>query len=378
MSIRIVKIVEKAVIWISATILLYLFTNAKSPLYIVNFLPHLSIDSYSRARIDLSFLMAPFTVLFIFLFASSVSSMLAKQSPLKDVIRKVLYGLAISAFILVLFLWAPIPAFTTAILFPLELVVIVFTVSTVAIGLLEYRKRYEPLLVTLCTGVVAYAIYDIARSLSQVYEPIVHIALPFTVGILAVSVGSLFGLLRDTDKFVLSKISEWISEEPIRNFTFIFSLTIYVNFARPTVEDFPPIVIGEWITIAIVMAVIVNVAKGSSKELYTDSEFLDWKKHTTEAQRQTGLDFENLVSAQEKFVNQGRKETLLVYLTLTLRDLGKTEDRILITLAPLVHYRDKKPSFWKLRWTKGKLEKENKEARRKLIEGLSQEIEKGG
>ena len=370
MSIRAVKIAEKVVILISATVLLYLFVYPDSPVYIVSFLPYVDID--------LSFLLAPFTVLFVFLFASSISSVLVRQGPWKDVTQKVLYGLAISTFILVFFKWAPIPAFATAILFSLELTVIVFTGSTIATGLLIRRKRYEPLYMALCTGIVAYAVYDIARVLSQVYELIVYAFLPFTVGLLAVSVGALFGLFRETDKFVVSKVSEWISKGPVRNFTLGFFFTIYLNFVRPSVEGFPPTVIGEWITIAIAVAVILNAAKGSSKEPHTDFKFPDWKKHTRESQRQTGRDFEHLVSAQEKFVNQGIKEPLLVYLTLALRDVGETEERILITLAPLVQYRDRKPSFWNLPWTKGKLEKENMEARRKLLESLVRQIEKGG
>lgn len=369
MSIRTVKIVEKVVIWISATILLYLLINADSPVYIVSFIPYLNID--------LSFLTVPFTVLFTFLFASSISSTIIKQSPWKDVTQKGLYGIAISIFILVFFKWAPIPAFATAILFSLELTTIVLTGSIIATGLLKRQKRYEPLLVALCTGIVAYAVYDIARVLSRLYEPILYVFLPFTVGLLAVSLGTLFGLLRDTDKFVVSKVSEWISRGPIRNFTLGFFLTVYVNFVRPSSESFPPIIIGEWITIAVAMAFILNAAKGSSKELRGDFKFPDWKKHTRETQRQTGRDFEHLVSAQEKFVNQGTKETLLVYLTLALRDLGETEEGILRKLAPLVQYRDKKTSFWNLPWTKRKIEKENTGARRKLLESLVREIEIG-
>ena len=370
MLIRTVKIVEKMVIWMSATILLYLFVNPNSPVYIVSFLPYLNID--------LSFLLVPFTVLFIFLFASGISSMLVKQSPWKDVTSKGLYGLAISTFILVFFEWAPIPAFATAILFPLELTVMVFTGLIIATNLLEHRKRYEPMLAALCTGIVAYAVYDIARVLSQVYEPIAYAFLPFTVGLLTVSAGALFGLFRDLDNFVISKISQWISKGPMRNFALSFFLTIYVNFVRPSVEGFPPTVIGEWIVIAIVMAVILNVVKGSSKELHTDPEFQDWKKHTRQAQRQTGRDFEHWVSVQEKFVNRGIKEPLLVYLTLAFRDLGETEERILVTLAPLVQYRDRKTSFWNFPWTKGKLEKANMDARKKLLESLVREIKKGG
>jgi len=371
MSTRVVKIVEKAVIWTSATTVFYLLFNANSPVYIISFLPYLDVD--------LSFLTVPFTVLFIFLFASSTSSiLLVKKSRWKDVTLKGLYGLAISAFILVFFLCAPIPAFATVILFPLELTVIVFTAALIVTGLLKHPKRYEPLLAALYPGIVAYALYDIEGALSQVYEPIAHAFLPFTVGLLAISVGSLFGLFREIDKPWISKISEWIYEGTIRNFTLGFFLTTYINFVRPSAEDFPPIVVGEWFTIAIMMAVMLNASKGSSKPSRTDPKLPDWRKHIRETQRQTGHDFEHLVSAQEKFVNQGAKEPLLVYLALTLRDLGETEERILTILSPLMHYHDWKPLFGNLPWTRKNLAKENKETRKKLLEKLIQRIGKGG
>lgn len=370
MSIRTVKIVQKMVIWASATVLLFLLINSNSPFYIVSFLPYLNVD--------LSFLLAPFTILFIFLLVSNISPILVKQSPWKYAAPKALYGLAISAFILMLFRWAPFPEIVTKIVVPLELIVMVFTGSSVAIDLLKNRKSYEPLLVALRAGIVAYAVYDIARVFSKVYEPIVNTVRPITVGLLWVSVGTLCGLFRNTDGRIVSKISGWISKGPIRNFTLGFFLTIYVNFVRPFVQDFPLTVLGEWIMIAIVVAVILHAAKGSSEKLHTYSQFPEWKKHTTQAKRQTGRDFKHWVSVQEKFVNRGIKESLLVYLTLALRDVGETEERILITLTPLVQYRDRKPSFWNFPWTKGKLEKENMEARRKLLESLFREIEKGG
>lgn len=371
MSIRVIKIVEKVVIWTTITILFYLLFSANSPVYIISFLPYLDVD--------LSFLTVPFAVLFIFLFASSISSiLLVKKSRWKDITVKGLYGLAISAFIFVFFGRAPIPAFATVILFPLELTVIVFTGALIVTGLLKHPKRYEPLLAALYPGIVAYALYNIEGVLSQVYDPIAHAFLPFIVGLLAVGAGSLFGLLREVNKPWISRISEWIYEGTIRNFTLGFFLTTYINFVRPSAEDFPPIIVGEWFTIAIVMAVMLNASKGSLKPSHTDPKPPDWRKHIRETQRQTGHDFDHLVSAQEKFVNHGAKEPLLVYLALTLRDLGETEERILTILSPLMYYHDWRPLFGNLPWTRKKLAKENKEARRKLLENLIQRIGKGG
>ncbi len=357
-------------VWVSVTILFYFLLDTNSPVYIVNFLPYLNVD--------LSFLIAPFTVLFILLFVASSSSMLITKRPWTALTPKMMYGLTISTFIFVFFHWTPIPPFAIAILFPLELTIIVFTGSLIAADLLKHRQRFDLMLIVLCTGTVAYALYDIARVLSLVYEPIVHAVLPFTLGLLTACVGALFGFFVNTDKIVISKISEWIYKGPLRNFMLGFFTTIYVNSVRPSVEDFPPIIIGEWITIAVVMAVILNATKESPKALPTDSKFTDWKRHTREAQRQTGRAFEKLVAAQEKFLIHGIKEPLLVYLTLTLHDLGETEERIPITLAPLMTYHARKPPFWNLPWTKRKVAEQNKEARRKLLESLVQKLERVG
>jgi hypothetical protein len=367
-SIRFVKIIRQAIIWIPATILLYLFTSVDSPFYIASILPYLNID--------LSFLTVPFALLFGLLFVASTPSILIAQKPWKGATQKALYGLAVAIFALVFFKWAPIPTFATAILFPLELAVSAFTGAIIIGDLLEHRRRYELLVTALCAGIVAYATYEVALVLSQAHESIPSAVLPFTIGLLAVSGGAIFGIFKDTNRLLISKISDWVSRGPIRNFTLGFCFATYVSLVRPPVEDFPPTIIGEWIAIATMMAVALNVAKGSSEKSQMATN-LDWKKHTSEAQRQTGHAFKHLVSAQERFVTQGIKEPLLIYLTLTLRDLGRTEERILITLAPLVRYRDNEISFWNLPWTKRRLKRENKKTRRKLLERLVQEIERG-
>jgi hypothetical protein len=364
-----IKIIRKAMIWISAIALLYLLTNANSPFYIASILPYLNID--------LSFLTVPFVALFVLLFAASTPSILIAQKSWKEATQKALYGLAVATFVLVFFKWAPLPAFATGILFPLELTISVSTGAIIIVDLLEHRRRYELLITALCTGVVAYAIYAMGTVLSQVHESILQAVLPFAMGLLAVSGGAIFGLVEDLDKQVISRISGWVSRGPVRNFTVGFSFAIYVNFVRPPVESFPPTIIGEWIAIASMMAVALNVARRPSERPMKDGN-LDWKKHASEAQRQTGHAFQHLVSAQERFVTRGLKEHLLVYLTLSLRDLGKTEERILITLAPLMQYRDKETSFWSPPWTKKRLKRENENIRRKLLESLILEIERGG
>jgi hypothetical protein len=366
-STKVVKIIGRAIIWMSAAVLFYLFTNADSPFCIASRLPYLNID--------LSFLTLPFAILFGLLFAASTPPIIIAHKSWKEATQKALYGLAVALFTLAFFKLSPLPAFATAILLPLELAIGVSTIASITVDLLDHRRRYELLITALCLGIGGYATYEVAIILSQVHESIPSAVLPFTIGLLAVSGGAIFGLFKDVDKLGISKISHWVSKGPIRNFTLGLCFATYISFIRPPVENFPPTIIGEWIAIATLMGVALNVAKGSSEKSWTDTS-LDWKKHKSEAQRQTGNAFRHLVSAQERFVTRGIKEPLLIHLTLTLRDLGKTEERILTTLTPLVQYHDKELSFWTLPWTKRRLKRENKNTRRKLLENLVQEIER--
>jgi uncharacterized membrane protein YhdT len=176
-------------------------------------------------------------------------------------------------------------------------------------------------------------------------------------------------LLEETRDSRISSASKWISEGLTRNFVFGFFLTAYISFVRsPLIELNPYVAIAEWVVVALAVALVYINVKMVFEEHDPVLENTEWKKHIQEVERETGNDFKHLTFVQEQFVNQGIKEPLLVYLTLFLRDLGKSEKQIIRTIAPLLHYRNKKTSVFALPLVKENLKRRNKESRKKILE----------
>jgi hypothetical protein len=372
MSSKAQVIIERAVVWMTATILLYLFFCPNSPAYIVLFLP-------PRIDIDLSFLIVPFAALLFVLLTSSIASTAIRPSQWRKIISKGLTGLAFSVFIFLFFTLAPIPAFAASTLFPLQLIVLTLTGFIVGLELLRGKRYLKPLLTALSVVILAYAIYIMGEGFSKTYEPITYASLPVAGGLLAVGAGSVLGTLKYTGKPVIMSVSERVSKGHARNLALGFLLTAYMIFIRPqVVEGFPLMVVAEWMTMALVVTAIYLRIKSSSTRLYADLESANWRKHVKEVERETGHDFEYVVSVQEQFMNQGSKEPLLIYMALLLRDLGKTEEGILKVLSPLIDYRDCKPRFFALPWMKRSIERENMNARKRVLESLFHKVRRRG
>lgn len=304
-------------------------------------------------------------------------------------IFKVTIMWAVLAFLLFLFLSPRFYALNLFRLNPsfllvpsLSSVAILFSsnIASIAIEQSSQRKIAAKWLRILALSVFALlisrnAIDDALPVLPQSYVPLFYVSFSFAGGLLGLSLGSLFGLLEDARYSSISSTSKWISEGLTRNFILGFFLTMYLSFVRrPLIELNPYVGIAEWVTTALAIAVIYINVKMVFEEFHQDLENAEWRKHIQQVERETGDDFKHSTFVQKQFVNQGIKEPLLVYLMLLLRDLGKNEQQVIRITAPLLYYRDKKPSIFALPLVRESFKRKNKEARKKILEDLMAEI----
>jgi hypothetical protein len=306
-----IEVAKIGIIWTAVAFLLFLFL---SPTFLaLNFF-----------NLDPSFLLVPLLSLIVILFSSNVASIAIERSSRKKVATKWLRILALSVFF--------------------------FLISKNTID-------------------------NASIILPQGYASLFYLSFSFAGGLLGLSLGSLFGLLEDTRDPRISSASKWISEGLTRNFVFGFFLTAYISFVRyPLIELNPYVAIAEWVAVALAVAVVYINVKMVFEEYDPDLENTGWRKHIQEVERETGDDFKHLTFVQEQFVNQGVKEPLLIYLTLLLRDLGKNEKQIIRTMAPLLHYRDKKTSVFALPLVKENLKRRNRESRKEILEDFMAKI----
>jgi hypothetical protein len=308
---KLIEVAKIGIIWAAVAFLLFLFL---SPTFLaLNFF-----------NLDPSFLLVPLLSLIVILFSSNVASIAIERSSRKKVANKWLRILALSVFF--------------------------FLISKSTID-------------------------NASIILPQGYVSLFYLSFSFAGGLLGLSLGSLFGLLEDTRAPRISSASKWISEGLTRNFVFGFFLTAYISFVRyPLIKLNPYVAIAEWVAVALAVAVVYINVKMVFEEYDPDLENTGWRKHIQEVERETGDDFKHLTFVQEQFVNQGVKEPLLIYLTLLLRDLGKNEKQIIRTMAPLLHYREKKTSVFALPLVKENLKRRNKEFRKEILEDFMAKI----
>ncbi len=189
----------------------------------------------------------------------------------------------------------------------------------------------------------------------------------------------MLGSFADIKNSVASYLFELVAEDSARNFFIGFLVIGYLNLVRPSLAFnmlFLPYL--EWAVIALTVYAMYTMTRPAANQLYVSSVSLSWKRHVQVIRAETGRDLMYTTSVLEQFVNHGVKEPLLIYLTLHLQRLGKTDEEILRTLSPLIDYREyaqrHKLYFLAFPWAKRKLALRNRKAREDLLNALLEKM----
>jgi len=225
-----------------------------------------------------------------------------------------------------------------------------------------------------------YVIDKSTQALPQVLQLTIYASLPIAGGLTALSSCALLRALAYVENRASSLPSTQVLEKPASCFLIGFIAVAYLGFIRqPLVAYVPSLPYVEWIAVALVVYVMYTVTGQSTEEFDVNHEDPRWATHMQKVRRETGRDLIRITSAIERFVNQGTKELLLVYLTLHLQRLGENEEGILKILDPLIEYEESTRRHGLLGlgfpWTKRKLAADNKKARENLLNTLLKTID---
>jgi hypothetical protein len=144
----------------------------------------------------------------------------------------------------------------------------------------------------------------------------------------------------------------------------IFLLLAYARFLRPgfAVAWGGSLVIAEWLALLIVLALAGYRIWSFSRAISEDRQFGDLRMLVqTISYDKKGL--ETAAAAVDDFVERGRKEGLIVYLTRVMLDNSVPPKAIEGILAGIVGCRDDPEPPLMLRWTKGDIARRNRERR---------------
>ncbi len=216
-----------------------------------------------------------------------------------------------------------------------------------------------------------------AGDLSLMVQLFVYALIPTAGGLIAFSFASLLEPSSVVENSAISLLLKRISEDPSRNFFAGLLASAYLNLVRASLAaSMPFLPYIEWVSIALAVYVMYSTARFSSEEFNAGSEDLGWKKHVQEVSREPGRDLVRVKEVMAHFVHDGVKEALLVYLTLYLQRMGKTEEEILKILSPLIAYRLPSRGFFAFLQTRGKIATRNEEIRDSLLSAIFEEIDR--
>ena len=149
---------------------------------------------------------------------------------------------------------------------------------------------------------------------------------------------------------------------------------LYFNYFRgrllsvsPGIANLSPYI--EWTAICIVAALIyTRTQKGIQASMMTEAQLGDWIKHVQEVSTYKGDRFVGFTEMVNDFVERGRRDRLLIKLTMFLHENRIGDDEISLLLSELIDYEDAKKPVFSLTGRASALEKENEARRRSVLQ----------
>ena len=129
----------------------------------------------------------------------------------------------------------------------------------------------------------------------------------------------------------------------------------------------------EWMVITALAALVYRGAR-KSIEISALDRVGDWARHIQEVSTYRGERLSELTSAMEEFITQGRKERLILLLSLILHDEGLGEGEVEQILSPLLEHRDRPKPLLSVKGRVESLERRDIERRSRVLERVVERI----
>lgn len=198
------------------------------------------------------------------------------------------------------------------------------------------------------------------------------------LGFVTLAFSSLFLYFTESDSKFVSGASEWLIASRLGIMLLVCFITGYVAAFRPILfQDFEYLPLVDWGLVAFfVWIIFLNAREKIERNLSTSTESYSWEVDVSSPEKRLNEDLVDLERAQEKFVEEGIKEDLIVNLVWKIQKSCISEEEIPNLLRGLVNYQDKPISFLTWGWMKNRIEKNNREARERMLRETMDAIKK--
>ncbi|RKX84509.1 MAG: hypothetical protein DRP58_07115 [Spirochaetes bacterium] len=224
---------------------------------------------------------------------------------------------------------------------------------------------------------IAYSSWQLFNILSREWKFLEVLAYVSAAGFIAVALSLLAVYGKTSKKPSVSSLSQWATKSQLRNYVLGAVIGVYILVIRPLLTDqfeYTPLI--EWLIILVIVARMYSGIKHriGSEGIIKESQLTDlfpWeRKHQQQIQEKNYTKLDDVTFMQESFVEKGEKSHLLVYLVSMLKENNTREEDIVRILNPLISYQDRDIPFFAFMWEKKRVEKVNKESRKKLLDDL--------
>jgi hypothetical protein len=183
---------------------------------------------------------------------------------------------------------------------------------------------------------------------------------------------SLLSILKSSRNPPLSAVGDMTS-----NYFLVVSAcvagSLYFSFFRgrlmsfsPGLENLSPYI--EWTAICLIAALIfTRTRKGIQTSVVTETQMGEWMKHVQEVSTYKGERFIGFTGVVSEFLENGRKDRLVVKLIRFLHENRIEDDEIPEMLSEIIEYEDSKKPFFSLTGREEEQKKENTVRRRSVL-----------
>ena len=230
---------------------------------------------------------------------------------------------------------------------------------------------------TLVVGMVLRALF---QSLSSTWGPAEELSQVILWGTVAMVASTLFAYFRNVRHPLVSGFAKWASGSQAKAFILGGLAGAYFVFMRSMLFDaFQYAYALEWFIVAVVAWRLLTVVREESARVYTqqaqDMAYTEWKRHTQEIGAREDPQLSQAQAAMRWFIADGVKDELMVMAISVLTSRGLDRPQVARLTHTLMEYQDRPIPFLALPWEKRRIVQRNLNARRALLQEITQKLD---
>lgn len=241
---------------------------------------------------------------------------------------------------------------------------------------LSWGRQIYPLGNALGQFLVGLSLWQVLAAFSDSWAPMSRIGLILFAGMLAVVISNIGAYGERLKNPFIVDASRWLRQSPHVKFILGALIAAYIIFIRPAIVGifrYAPFI--EWVLVCLAAwRLFKGIKSGLKTHCSVELQEADWRKHVQQIADRQGLDFIHLSDIQQRFVSQGDRDSLLIYLVLLLNDNGLPVAEINQILHPLINHQDVKIPWFAFGWEQRRILRRNEKERRPILEEIMENL----